>query len=180
MRRILVAAVVSALMLSVVPANAHEKLKVIGTDPALDAPPALDITELAVGRVGNDLNIQFIMTMLPVQGSYPGAGIEWTFDVGPRTFVAEGHPEGGGEFAYTLYEVVGGTFNEVTHLDGEAEWAEGMMTIKVPLSTIGARRGTRISGAGPKSSEDVDIHMHLEVASEVVDTLATTKDYVVP
>jgi hypothetical protein len=49
----------------------------------------------------------------------------------------------------------------------------------VPLQTIGARKGTRISGAGDGSTPDVDVHQHATVASQELDAMTTTSDFVV-
>jgi hypothetical protein len=168
-------------MVVTAPAGAAEPtFKSLGTDAQADAVPGADIIELSAARDGTDLLIRFHMSaMLPVQGGYPKAGTEWTFDVGAKTFVAEGHPEPGGAFKYTLYEVVGGSFSQKASLDGQIDALAGHMTIRVPLSSIGARRGTKISGTGPLGTEDVDIHLHADAASQLLEAMATTKDFVV-
>src|SRR3712207_5747129 len=103
---IAVLALIGCLTILAPSAGAQGKLTVLGTDPALDAPAGADLVGLAVARHGSDLHVQVQMTnALPVQGSYPRSGIEWIFDVSGRTYIAEGHPEPGGEFRYTLYEV---------------------------------------------------------------------------
>ncbi|MEA2446663.1 MAG: hypothetical protein QOK47_300, partial [Actinomycetota bacterium] len=104
--------------------------------------------------------------------------IEWTFDVGGRTFVAEGHPDPGSAH-FTLYSIQGGAFNQIAILEGHFDQAQGYMTMLVPLSEIGASKGTRISGAGQKGSEDVDIHQHAGPQAPIVDSMATARDYVV-
>jgi hypothetical protein len=161
-------------------ANAAEpRLKVLGTDPILDGPPAADVTYLAVGKVGDGLEVRVgLKALFPVQNSYPEAGIEWTFSIGGRTFVAEGHPDPG-DAHFTLYEVQGGAFNQLAILDGSFEPDAGYMRVWIPLGEIGATRGTRISGVGPSGTEDVDIHQHAGPAAPVVDSMATVKDYVV-
>lgn len=163
------------------PAHAKDvPFKTLGTDPQLDAPVGGDITQLDAGVVGSNLAIRFhLSAMFPVQGTYPEAGIEWAFDTGGKSFVAEGHPENGGAFAYNLFELAGASLREVGTIDGEVDWAAATMTIYVPLKTIGARKGSRISGHGASGTEDVDIHLHANAASRVLDTMATTDDLVV-
>lgn len=63
---------------------------------------------------------------------------------------------------------------------GTYNWQDGFISIHVPLADIGAKRGTVISGAGKKGTEDVDAHVHLGATDYYADRLATTKDYVVP
>lgn len=155
-------------------------MKQLGTDPALDGPAGADLIGLAVARHGSDLHIQIQLTnALPVQGSYPGAGIEWIFDVRGHTFVAEGHPEPGGNFLYTLFEIVDGSFVQKAILDGSFDASAGTLDMFVPLREIGARKGTRVSGTGSTGTEDVQIHQHAGPASPLLDTMATTEDFVV-
>jgi hypothetical protein len=154
-------------------------LKVLGTDPALDGPPAADLVSIAAATHGADLHVQIgLADALPAQGSYPGAGIEWTFDVKARTFLVEAHPEPGA-MRYTLFEIVGDQLRQVEILDGAFDAAAGTVDMYVPLQSIGARKGTRISGAGDGSSPDVDIHQHAGVVSQELDTMTTTTDFIV-
>lgn len=177
---VFIVGVIAALVLAAVPATADPRMTSLGKDPMLDGPPAADLIRLEAGRAGPDLLLRFhVSSMIPVQGSYPGGGIEWVFDVGAKTFVAEGHPEPG-EFRFTLYEVQADSFRQIAALDGSVDWAEAHMTIEVPLRLIGAQKGTRISGTGPKGTEDVEIHYHAGPASRVLDAMATTRDFVVP
>jgi hypothetical protein len=176
------AVVLAAISIStMVPAKAAPEMQELGTDAALDGPPAADVVSLAVARESANLHVRITLSSgIPVQGSYPDAGIEWSFDVKGRTFVAEGHPEPG-SFTFTLFEVRGDVFNQVATIDGSFDALTGFMDMYVPLRLIGAKRGTRISGAGPPGTEDVDIHQHLGPAgSPLLDTMATSKDYVVP
>lgn len=154
-------------------------MKVLGTDPALDGAPAADLVSLAAATHGADLHIRIgLAQALPVQGSYPGAGIEWAFDVRGRRFLAEAHPEPG-EMRYTLFEVSGDELRQVEILEGAFDTGSGLIDMYVPLASIGARKGTKISGAGDGSAPDVDIHQHAGPASRELDTLTTTKDFVV-
>lgn len=154
-------------------------MKVLGTDPALDGPPAADLVSLAAATHGSDFHIQIgLAQAFPVQGSYPGAGIEWAFEVRGRTFLAEAHPEPGA-MRYTLFEIQGDSLRQVKILDGAFDTATGLIDMYVPLATIGARKGTKISGAGDGTTPDVDIHQHAGPASRELDALTTTTDFVV-
>ena len=154
-------------------------MKVLGTDPALDGPPAADLVSLAAATHGSDFHVQIgLANALPVQGSYPGAGIEWTFEVKARTFLVEAHPEPGA-MRYTLFEIVGDQLRQVKILEGAFDATTGLIDVYVPLSSIGARKGTKISGAGDGSSPDADIHQHAGVTSQELDSMTTTSDFVV-
>jgi hypothetical protein len=163
------------------PAGAGPKLKTLGTDPAGDGPPALDITYLQVGRTGSDLDIRIgISGMFPQTGGYPELpGIEWIFDVGSRTFIAEA-VAGTSSPAFYLFEMKGDAYEQLESPEGTYDHANGYASILVPLETIGARAGSRISGTGPKGTDDVDAHVHLGPQTHYADVMASTKDYVVP
>ncbi|HWL65348.1 MAG TPA: hypothetical protein VNP73_05175, partial [Actinomycetota bacterium] len=118
--------------------------------------------------------------MTPVMGGYPALpGIEWTFDVGPRTFVAEAVADTSGP-AFYLFELKGGSFVQLATPSGTYNPDDGYASILVPLSEIGARRASVISGVGKKGTEDVDAHVHLGATTHYPDRMATTKDIVVP
>ena len=154
-------------------------MKVLGTDPALDGPPAADLVSLAAATHGSDFHVQIgLANALPVQGSYPGAGIEWSFVVRSRVFLVEAHPEPGA-MRYTLFEIVGDQLRQGEILDGAFDTATGTIDMYVPLQSIGARKGTKLSGAGDGSSPDAAIHQHAGVASQELDALTTTSDFVV-
>lgn len=154
-------------------------MKVLGTDPALDGAPAADLVSLAAATHGSNLHVRIgLAQALPVQGSYPGAGIEWAFEVRGRTFLAEAHPEPG-EMRYTLFEIAGDTLRQVEILDGAFDTDTGLIDMYVPLQSIGARKGTKISGAGDGSAPDVDIHQHAGPASRELDAMTTTSDFVI-
>jgi hypothetical protein len=160
-------------------AAAAKPMKVLGTDPALDGAPAADLVSLAAATHGSDFHIQIgLAQALPVQGSYPGAGIEWAFEVRGRTFLAEAHPEPG-EMRYTLFEISGDELRQVEILDGAFDTEAGLIDMYVPLQSIGARKGTKISGAGDGSTPDADIHQHAGPASRELDAMTTTSDFVV-
>lgn len=168
-----------ATMTSLPSGAAAGQVKVLGTDPALDGPPAADLVSLGAAVHGADLHVQIgLAHLVPLQGSYPGAGIEWTFEVRGRTFLAEAHPEPG-EMRYTLFEISGESLRQIAILDGGFDPGAGLIDMYVPLQTIGARKGTRISGAGDGSTADVDIHQHAGAASRELDTMTTTSDFVV-
>ena len=177
-RTILVAALTVAALAGAAPGQAGGKITRLGTDDELDAPPSVDLTYLEVGQSGKNLEIRIGLSgILPELRAPAGAGIEWTFDVDGKTFVAEGHPDYAAGPAYTLFESRNGVFTQITSLKGSWEPDDGYLRMLVPLTKIGARRGTLISGTGPKGTEDVDIHQHAGPQSPVVDSFATTKDF---
>jgi hypothetical protein len=154
-------------------------MKVLGTDPALDGPVGADLVSIAAATHGADLHVRIgLANALPVQGSYPGAGIEWSFEVRGRTFLAEAHPEPG-EMRYTLFEIAGDELRQLEILEGAIDTDSGLIDMYVPLQSIGARRGTKVSGAGDGSTPDADIHQHAGPASRELDALTTTSDFVV-
>lgn len=152
-------------------------MTVLGTDPALDAAPAADVTELAIATEGDELHLRFsLANSIPVAGT--AAGIEWTFTLRGRTFVAEGFREQEGTgFRYLLFEKFGDkTYVQRHDLEGRFDTFTGVMDIFVPLGSISAEPGRRIVGAG---KGDVDVHVFAG-ATIYLDTLTTTKGYVVP
>lgn len=163
------------------PASAGGGLTRLGEDPAGDAPPALDVTYLEVGRLGANLEIRIgVANMLPPGGGYPLLpGIEWTFDVKGTTFIAEGVATTG-EPDFYLFVKRGDSYEQLDSPHGTYNWQDGFISIHVPLKDIGARSGTLISGVGKKGTEDVDSHIHFGVTDYYADRMATTKDYVVP
>jgi hypothetical protein len=178
LKRTFLAAVVAAgLIGSAVPAGAAPGLTVLGTDPSLDAAPGSDLTQLAAATHGSDLHIQFTFAnSIPVLGTYgPPTGIQWAFKSRGRTFVAEAFPEGT-SFGYLLFEIDGDTFKEIGPLEGNFDTVAGILDIYVPLKTIGAKKGTKIVGAG---ENDVDVHIHAGVTDEYADQMTTTKGLVV-
>jgi hypothetical protein len=168
---------ISGLLVGAAPVGAAPGLTVLGTDPALDAPPGGDLTQLAAATHGTDLHIQFTFAnSIPVAGTYgPPTGIQWAFKVRGKTFVAEAYPDGA-SFGYVLFEIKGDAFEQIATLEGEFDTIGGILDIYVPLKTIGAKRGTKIVGAG---ENDVDVHVHAVAATEYTDQLTTTKGFVV-
>ncbi len=183
--RITAALAVAALLAA--PATADPAMKELGTDPANDAPPALDLTYLQVGRndvlladgkTSKALEIRMgIFGMLPVVGGYESLpGIQWAFDVKKRTFVAEAYIQNAAP-QFALFELTGDTFKDLGSLTGTYDWNDGYISIFVPLKTIKAKRGTLISGHGEEN--DADAHVH-GVGTTYADYLTTTEDYIVP
>lgn len=172
-------AALALFSLLVFPAGAAGKMKLMGTDPAFDAPPALDITYLEVGRQGPDLNIHIgINGMLPGIGGYPVLpGIQWAFVTGGRTFVAEAFVDRASP-AFILFEVDGDAFTQLANIEGTYDFADGFIGLQVPLKLIDAKKGSRIKGI--TDAPDVDAHVHFGVTDYIADTLDTTKTYVVP
>ena len=179
----LLGALVAACLITAMPAASAGggSLKRLGTDPAGDGPAALDVTYLDVGAHHGELEIRIgVDKMLPGIGGYPELpGIEWTFDVGSRTFIAEAAVQNG-QGNYYLFELKGNSFTQLDSPKGTYNWADGYVSIIVPLNDIGARRGTKISGTGPKGTEDVDSHVHALATTYYPDYLATRKDFIVP
>ena len=183
MRRLLTVAAAAVLLFQVVPAEAAKSSKFVelGTDPAGDGVPALDVTFLQVGKTGTNLEIRIgIDTMLPALAGYPELpGIEWVFDVKGRTFVAEAVASTDGPLFF-LFEEKDGAFEQLESPKGTYDPADGYASILVPLKTIGARSGTVISGADGLENGDVDAHVHLLATTVYPDGMQTTKNYVLP
>ncbi len=187
---LLSALVVSMTLLPVLPAGAQARLQRLGEDPAGDGPPALDVLYLDVRKGGlltedgvfQGLEIQIgVSGMLPQIGGYPELpGIEWVFDVGKRTFVAEAVATRG-EPLFFLFELKDGQVQQLDSPAGTYDAADGFIRMVIPLKTIGAKRGTRISGADEtEGGGDVDAHVHYPSGTYYADTMVTTKDFVVP
>jgi hypothetical protein len=180
MRKVLVIALAAVLALTVIgPSGAATRFTRLGSDPANDSPPSLDLTFLDVGQAGDALEIHIgLANILPGVRSLPEApGIEWVFDVRGHTFVAEGVP--GTEPRFYLFEDQNGSFNQLAVLEGTYEAADGFIRMLVPLETIGAKRGTVISGTGSRGTEDVDAHVHHPGGAQYPDKMATTRDFIV-
>ncbi|MEA2434093.1 MAG: hypothetical protein QOG54_1550 [Actinomycetota bacterium] len=156
-------------------ANGPEEL---GNDPSGDGPPALDVTYLQVARAGKSLEVAIgVSGMFPQVGGYPEApGIEWSFTSKGRTFVAEAVASLNGPTFY-LFEEKGGAYEQLESPTGTYDHADGYIMIAIPLKTIGAKRGTVISGTG---ENDVDAHVHVGPQTYYADQMTTTKDYVIP
>ena len=177
-RSFVAAAMAVGLALSAVPAGASPGMTVLGTDPSLDAPPGGDLTQLAVTSHGTDLHIQFTFAnSIPVAGTYGSpTGIQWAFKVNGKTFVAEAYPNDDTTFSYVLFQITGDTATQLETLSGEFDTIGGILDVFVPLKTIGAKKGTKIVGAG---ENDADVHIHGLVTTQNADQLTTTKGYVV-
>lgn len=175
-RAVTLALVVSLLAMPGV--GAEVKMKRLGEDPALDGPPALDLTYVDVGRNGDDLEVRLGMSgMTPGTGGYPQLpGIEWQFKVGKRQFLAEAYV-GTTSGNYLLFEVVDGVFEQIGTIEGTYEWTDGYISMLVPLADIGAKTGSKIKGAG---EDDADAHVHTGANTVYTDYLTTTKGFKVP
>ena len=171
-----------AAQLALVPAaGAKGTMKRLGTDPAMDAAPALDVTYLDVGAANQKLEIRLgIANMLPGTGGYPVLpGIEWSFTTGGRTFVAEAvATESGGD--YYLFEATKNGFQQLETPTGTYDFADGYASVIIPFKTIGIRKGSVLAGADTGAGADVDAHVHLAVVTHYEDTMATTKKFIVP
>ena len=183
MRKLIAVATALMMALPIAAAGAEpaDRLVRLGTDPAGDGLPALDVTFLDVGTVGKDLEIRIgIDKMLPATGGYPAApGIEWVFDVKGRRFIAEvvaGTPAP----EFYLFELKGDTFTQLPSPKGTYDSADGYASVLVPLKAIGAKSGVKISGADGLEHGDVDAHVHAGPQTYYPDGMQTKKDYVIP
>ena len=182
MRKIAIAlALCAAVAASALPVHAKGGLKTLGTDPAGDGLPGLDVTFLQVGRNGADLEIRIGLQMLPQLAGFPDLpGIEWVFDANGRTFVAEAVKTANGSDFY-LFEIADdGSFEQLAQPEGTYEGSDGYASILVPLKTIGARKGTVIRGTDGLEHGDVDAHVHVGTLTHYPDGMETNKGYVVP
>lgn len=154
-------------------------MKTLGTDPAGDGPPALDITYLKAGRAGKNLELHIgIDSMLPEVGGYPQIpGIQWAFVVKKKTYVAEAYVDGRNA-NFLLFEDLGDSFRQVATIDGTYDAEDGFIRLLVPLKAIKAKKGTKIKGA--PGGADVDAHLHLGPHTHYADTAATKKPFTIP
>ena len=182
MRKILLSlALCAAVAASALPANAKGGLKTLGTDPAGDGLPGLDVTYLQVGRAGANLEVRIGLEMVPQLGGYPDLpGIEWVFDANGRTFVAEAVKTTDGQDFYLFELADDGSFEQLAQPEGTYVGSDGFASILVPLKTIGARRGTVIKGTEDLENGDVDAHVHVGTTTHYPDGMETDKTYVVP
>jgi hypothetical protein len=166
------------------PGHAKVTTKTLGTDPAGDGPPALDVTYLKVGRLRADLYIEIgVDKMLPPDGGiHQLAGIEWAFAARGRTFVVEAVVDVGAPDFYLFEMLEDGTHVQLESPTGGYAWSNGYIHLLVPLESIGARSGTLISHSHhSESGYDVDSYLHPAGATTYyTDTMKTTKDFVVP
>lgn len=174
------AALMVALPVAVAGAEPASRMVRLGTDPAGDGQPALDVTFLDVGQTGKNLEIRIgIDKMLPVVGGIPRApGIEWVFEVKGRTFIAEAVADRTPDFY--LFELKGEAFTQLSSPTGTYDANDGYASILVPLKTIGAKSGVKISGADGLEYGDVDAHVHAGPRTYYPDGMQTKKDYVIP
>lgn len=183
--------VLAALALSVasaLPSIAAGKAVRLGSDPAGDGPPSLDVTFLDVARNGDSLEIRIgVDKMLPVVGGVPeGPGIEWIFTAGKRSFLAEA--VAGPSPSFYFFELKGDTFEQLQGMTGTYDSSEGFIRMLVPLELIGAKRGTVVKGFHDPLEElnkdngtDVDAHVHNPAGgTEYLDDMETTKSYRIP
>lgn len=164
------------------PGHAKVVTKTLGTDPAGDGPPSLDVTYLKVGRLRADLYLEIgIDKMLPPDGGIHAApGIEWVFDVKGRTFIAEAVVDRGAPDFYLFELMEDGSAKQLESPTGGYTWTNGYIHILVPLKNIGAKTGTVISGTEEtEGGGDVDAHVH-HAGTYYADVMTTTKDFVVP
>lgn len=171
------------LFSAALPAGGAPKYKRLGEDPAMDAPPALDLLYLDVANVGKAVDIRFgIEGMLPRSGGYPELpGIEWVFTTGKRVFVAEAVAGTGTQGRFFLFELEeDGSVTQLESPEGTYDPADGFASVKVPLKTIGAKKGTKLKGFNMGETDgDVDAHVHLGPETYYADSFETTKTFVI-
>ena len=186
MRKHLAVLIVLALMGSGAASHAQAKVttKTLGTDPAGDGQPALDVTYLKVGRLRADLYIEIgVDKMLPPDGGvHQIAGIDWAFGIKGRTFIVEAYVDAGAP-DFFLFEILhDGSHAQLESPTGTYTWSNGYINMRVPLKSIGAKSGTVISH--PQHSEsgtDVSAFLHPSgVTTRYIDTMETSKNFVVP
>ena len=186
MRKALLLALAATLAITTAaPSGAGGKVVRLGSDPAGDAPPSLDITFLDVTRTEDQLEIRIgIDKMLPVTGGYGEGPVEWVFKAGKRTFIAEALS--GRTPRFFLFEVKGDTYEQLDAPTGTYSAEDGFARILVPLETLGAKTGTKIVGfrdaipaIDKPGGQDVDSHVHT-VGTQYLDTFTTTRGYIVP
>jgi hypothetical protein len=189
-----VASVVAALALlsgAITPAEAGPRFKTLGTDPAGDAPPALDLTYLKVGQAAlktdEGLKRAFeirigVEGMLPELGGYPDVpGIEWVFKIADRVFIAEG--VAGRTPRFFLFEMTPDGFEQLESPFGTYDWEDGFIRIVVPLELVGARRGSVVTGEVVDelgADGDVDAHLHIGPETYYADAFKTSGRFVIP
>jgi hypothetical protein len=155
----------------------------LGEDPSGDAPPGLDITYLEVDNSKDSLEIRIgLANMPPVLGGYPDVpAIEWIFTTGKRTFIAEavvGTPSP----SFYFFELKDDSFEQLDGITGSFDWSGGFVAMEVPLKSIGAKKGTLISGvrepldAIGNSGADVDVHVHT-TGYEFIDEMTSERNY---
>ena len=174
-------ALCAAVAMSALPAHAKGGLKTLGTDPSGDGLPGLDVTYLQVGRTGANLEIRIGLEMLPQLAGYPDLpGIEWVFDANGRTFVAEAVKTRTGQDFYLFELHDDGGFEQIAQPEGTYVGSDGYASILVPLTTIGARKGTVVKGTDGLEHGDVDAHVHVGPQTHYPDGMETDKTYVIP
>ncbi len=183
MRRLIVTLTALVVLAPHAAQAAPPKWAHLGEDPAGDGTPTLDLTYLDVVKRGNALEIRFGMNeLLPVIGSVPPElpGIEWIFDSGGKTYVAEAVP--GSPPTFYLFEYDGTTFRQSTFTpSGEFLWDQGYIHMTIPLKAIGAKKGTVIAGSNALGGTDVDAHIHMPAGgTRYPDQMQTTRSYKIP
>ena len=181
-----VAVLIALTLLGSAPAPGYAKVatKTLGTDRAGDGLPALDVTYLKVGRLGADLYIEIgVDKMLPPDGGvYQIAGIDWAFSVRGRNFIVEAVVDARAP-DFFLFEILhDGGHVQLGSPTGEYTWSNGHINMRVPLKTIGAKSGAVVTHADhSESGSDVSAFLHpAGLTTQYIDTMKTTKDFVVP
>ena len=181
-----VALLISLALLGPLAGTGHAKIttKTLGTDPAGDGTPALDVTYLKVGRLTSNLYIEIgVDKMLPPDGGvHQVAGINWAFNARGRTFIVEAFVDVGAP-DFFLFEILhDGSHVQLASPTGEYTWSSGYINMLVPLKSIGAKSGTVIGHTDhSESGSDVAAFLHpAGVTTHYTDTMRTTKAFIVP
>jgi hypothetical protein len=174
---VLVAALFSALV--VTPAAAKCPGKVLGRDVRGDAPPQMDLLGLMALRCGPDLGIMFqVQRVEPASPIYALAHARWGFVVDDRTFVVEA--EAGVGSAFVLSEWISGELREVDTVRGSYDMYNHTIGVLVPMKLVGAKVGSRLAGARELDAEDASFRVGAGTTGQSVDSLTTTKHWVIP
>ena len=161
------------------PAAAKCPGKVLGRDARGDAPAQTDLLGLMALRCGPDLGIMFhVQRVEPASPIYALAHARWGFAVDDRSFVVEG--EVGASSSFVLSEWVSGELRPVDAVRGSYDTYNHTIGVLVPMKLVGAKVGSRVAGAHDLDPEDASFRVGAGTTGYVVDSLTTTKQWVIP
>ncbi len=130
-------------------------------------------------RCGPDLGIIFqVRRVEPASPIYALARARWGFVVDDRTFVLEA--EAGVGSAFLLSEWISGDLRPVDTVRGSYDVYNHTIGVLVPMELVGAKVGSRVAGAHELDAEDASFRAGAGTAGHVVDSLTTTKQWVIP
>ncbi|MFN2388078.1 MAG: hypothetical protein ABR575_00515 [Actinomycetota bacterium] len=161
------------------PAQAKCPSKVLGRDAAGDASADLDLTALMALRCGPDLGVMFFVDEVSLLSpKYSVVHVRWAFDVDDRTFLVEA--ETTSTSAFTLYELRESGPELIGSVRGYYDSLNDVIGISIPMSSVGATVGSRVSGADGFEGEDAIFAVSVGTPIHVVDSLGTRKTFIVP